>query len=159
MRSAALAFSVKHSSDVIERSNVVSTEERIQGLLHLRGETLVIQWRTARRTDTVGMKIASEESVDAVREITLPLANIATAAVRQPWPAWLRKPRLVLTAADLRAFEGLVGAGGLQRTHPAELSLPLDRRDRLAALEFAADLNLALAEQSRVLPRAPSFDA
>lgn len=152
-RHAALAFTVKHSTDVIEHSNVVSTEERIQGLLHLRGDALVIQWRSVRRTDTVGMKIASEESVDDVREVTVPLASIAAAAVRQPWPAWLRAPALVLTASDLRAFEFLVGAGGLQRSHPAQLTLPLHRRDRLAALEFAADLNLALAEQSRLLPR------
>jgi hypothetical protein len=53
-----------------------------------------------------------------------------------------------VTAADLRAFEPVVGKGGLRLDHPAELVLRLRLRDRIAAQEFAADLELALAENA-----------
>jgi hypothetical protein len=60
---------------------------------------------------------------------------------------WWDGDRLVLTAADLRAFEVVSGEAGLRLGHPAELVVKLRRRDRLAAEEFAAELALALAER------------
>lgn len=146
-RTSALAFTVTRSDDVIEGSSFRTTTEKLHGLLRLADGALVVQWRLARTTEVAGTRFSSEEELEAVREATVPLAAIAGAAVRQPWPRWLRRPRLEITAADLRAFESLTGAGGLERVHPARLQLVLQRADRLAAEEFAADLMLAIAER------------
>jgi hypothetical protein len=109
----------------------------------------VIQWRLARRTDRVGVEIRTDEELEAVRQVIVPLAGLAGATVRRRW--W-RGHRLVLTAADLRAFEAVAGEAGLRLRHPAELVVDLRRGDRLAAEEFAAELALALAERSLAAP-------
>lgn len=71
------------------------------------------------------------------------------------WFTW--RTEIVLTATDLRAFEEITGQAGLKLEHPATLSLPIDRRHELAALEFAADLDLLLAEREQQrLPRSNS---
>jgi hypothetical protein len=54
----------------------------------------------------------------------------------------------VLRAADLTVFDALAGEARLLLEHPAELVLDLRRADRAVAREFAADLELALAERS-----------
>jgi hypothetical protein len=61
---------------------------------------------------------------------------------------WLRGPRLVLSAADLGAFEVVAGPDGLKIDHPAQLTVRMRRRDRLIGEEFCAELALALAERS-----------
>jgi hypothetical protein len=53
----------------------------------------------------------------------------------------------VLTAADLRAFEEVAGAAGLSLDHPADLQLRLRRSDRALGVEFAGELELAIAER------------
>ena len=76
----------------------------------------------------------------------VPLEKVSSALVRRSWLDWIREPRLVLTASDLQAFEGVAGEGGLCLSHPAELVLKIRRVDRLAAEEFASELVLAVAE-------------
>jgi hypothetical protein len=62
-----------------------------------------------------------------------------------PWPPrW----QLVLQAADLQAFRALADEAGLPLDHPAELVLDLRRTDRGLARQFAAELELALAEDA-----------
>ena len=68
--------------------------------------------------------------------------------VRRRWWDRLIGPRLVLSAADLSAFEALAGREGLKLDHPAELVLRLRRTDRLATKEFCAELALAIASLS-----------
>jgi hypothetical protein len=144
---AALPFTLKRERQVIGSREIVTTTEKVHGLLRLHGDTLTIQWRVARSTDTIGTEIRTDEEVDPVREVTIPLAGIAGATVRQHWTDFFRGPRLILTAADLRAFEDIAGFAGLQLDHPARLTLRLRKPDRLAAHEFAAELQLALAER------------
>jgi len=130
-----------------------STKEIIHGLVRLDGDHVTVQWRLARRTERVGaLSMDSDEELEAVREVVLPLAGIAGAVVRRSrwWP--LSAPVLVVRAADLTAFEGVTGAEGMRLDHPAELVVRLRRRDVLAAEELAAELELALAE--RALPGA-----
>ena len=141
----ALPFFLKRSEDVIARGEITSTAETIHGLLRLEGERLIVQWRIARETDHVGREIRTEREMDPIREVVLLLSGVAVAAVRASWWPW-SGARLVLTAADLRAFEHLVGEGGLRLDHPAELVLRLRLRDRIAAQEFASELQLAIAE-------------
>jgi hypothetical protein len=144
---AALPFSLRRGQDVIGEE-ITSTRETVHGLLRLDGERLVIQWRVARATDRVGREIRTDREVEPVREVVVPLTGLAGATVRGGWRRWLRGPQLVLTAADLRAFEGVAGQGGLRLDHPAELVLRLRHADRAAAGEFAGELELALAERA-----------
>ena len=145
---AAVPFHLKRSQDTYSGRAYTSTTETVHGLLRLEGDELAIQWRLSRRTDHVGgASYHTEEELESVREIILPLAAVAGATVRRPW--WgLGTARLALRAADLRAFEGVTGEGGLKLAHPAELVFRLRREDVLAAEEFAAELALALAERS-----------
>lgn len=145
---AALPFTIRRSEDVIARGRVTSTTETVHGLLRLDEEHLFIQWRILRQTDQVGDEIRSDQKLGDVKEVAIPLTGVAGAAVRRRWIGMWRRPVLVLTAADLRAFETVTGPGGLRLDHPAELVLRLRARDRLAAEEFAADLAVALAERS-----------
>lgn len=137
----ALPFTLKRTKDVFGAAEYASTTETVHGLLRLQGDDLVIQWRVHRSTDRYGTEVRSDMEVEPVREVTVPLIRIANASVRRLW--WERNPRLVLTAADLTAFEELAGAGGLSLAHPAELVLNVRREDRLRAREFAADVELA----------------
>jgi hypothetical protein len=144
--SAALPFVLRRSSDVVGGLEITSTRETIHGLLRLDGDQLHIQWRVARSTDHVGMQIRTDKQVEPVREVVLPLSAVAGAAVRWRW-RWPPGLYLVLTAADLRAFEEVAGVAGLSLDHPAELELKLRGEDRAAGNEFVGELELALAER------------
>jgi hypothetical protein len=126
----------------------------VHGLLRIEGSRLLVQWRTRITTDMMGARMTTEEKVDDLREAAVPLSALASAVVRHPWPRWFRKPWLEITAADLRAFEALVGAGGIGRIHPAQLRLTLERADRWAAEEFVGDLMLAIAQGDALPPGA-----
>jgi hypothetical protein len=151
-RSAALPFTLRRSHDVIGMAGYTSTKETVYGLLRVDGERLFIQWRTARETDRYGDEIRSDKELEEVREVSIPLEGVAGASVRRRWWEWPSPPRLVLTAADLRAFEAVTSEGGMTLQHPAELVLRLRRRDRLAAEEFTAELSLAVAELAAGAP-------
>jgi hypothetical protein len=144
--SAAVPFVIRRSNDVVGALEITSTTETVHGLLRLEGDRLQIQWRVARSTDRVGMQIRTDKQVEPVREVSVPLTAVAGAAVRWRW-WWPPGHYLVLTAADLRAFEGVVGAAGLALDHPAELALRLRGSDRALGSEFAMELELALAER------------
>lgn len=147
-RSAALPFTLKRSQDVLGAGSITSTTETIHGLLRLDGDRVRIQWRLGRRTDRIGGEIRTDQEFEAVRDIVVPLEGVAGAVVRRRWWEVFRAPRLILTAADLQAFEEVAGEGGLRLEHPAELVVKLRRSDRMLAEEFAAELVLAVAERS-----------
>ena len=144
--SAALPFVLRRSHDVVGWE-ITSTRETVHGLLRLDGDRLAIQWRVARSTEHVGMQIRTDREVEPVREVVVPLSAVAGASVRWRW-RWPPGPYLVLTAADLRAFEEVAGAAGLSLDHPAELALRLRRADRALGSEFAGELELAIAERA-----------
>lgn len=125
---------------------MTTTTEKVHGLLRLDDRSLMIQWRLARKTEFLGMEIRSDEEMEAVREVEVPLSQVSGALVRRGWREWFTGPRIVVTASDLRAFQEVAGEEGLRLAHPAELVLKVGRRDRLAAEEFAAELTLAVAE-------------
>ena len=145
---AALPFILKRGDDVFSSTGMTSTRETVHGLLILETDRLVIQWRVGRKTEHIGGEMRTDQEVEPVQEIVVPLRGVAGAVVRRSGWNWLIGPRLVLTAADLRAFEGVTGGGGLSLDHPAELVLRLRRSDRLAAAEFSAELALAVAERT-----------
>lgn len=152
---AALPFFLRRKHDVVGAMEITSTTERIHGLLRLEPERLVVQWRVARATERVGMEIRTDREVEPVREVVLALAVLGAAAARTSGVRWLLGPQVVLTAADLRAFEAIAGEAGLKLDHPATLALRVERSDRLLVEEFVAELNLALA----ALPAGAHADA
>ncbi len=156
MRRATLPFLLTRGSDSVTVETISTTRETVHGLLRLEGDQLTIQWRVGRRTDHFGSGMRTDEEVEPVREISVHVSQVAGAAVHRRWFGRLLPPRLVLTASDLTAFEGLAGAEGLQLEHPAELVLSLRRADRLAAEEFSAELALAVA--ARGLPGGSEAD-
>lgn len=143
----ALPFRFRRGDAVVAAGEVTSTEETVHGLLRLEGERLVIQWRTARKTERVGREIRVDRELEPVRELAIPLSALASARVRRSWLRWPPGLYLVLTASDLRAFEAVAGEGGLRLKHPAELVIRVGRTSRSAALEFASELELALADR------------
>lgn len=134
---------------------VISTTERVHGLLLLDSEHLLIQWRVSRATQRVGQEIRTDREMEPVREVTIPLAALAGAKVETR--LWRRY--LVLTGADLRAFEEVAGNAGIGLPHPAELLVKVRHRDTGAAREFAGELELALADRAlraaEAAPRLP----
>lgn len=151
-RSASLPFVLTRKKDVYTATSMISTKERVHGLLRLEGEQLRIQWRVGRTTEHYGVaEVRSDDEVEPVQEVIVPLEHVAGALVKQRWWEPWAGPRLVLTGNDLRAFEGMAGREGLQLSHPAELTLRLRRGDALAASEFAGELAMAIAE----LPLSP----
>jgi hypothetical protein len=154
---AALPFTLKRSKDEFGAASMTSTTETVHGLLRLDGDRLVIQWRLARHTEHMGLGYSTDDELESVREEEVPLSAVAGAYVRRRWWEFWRGPRLVLTAADLRAFDEIVGEEGLRLSHPAEMVVGLRRADGFLAEEFTAELTLAVAELAasryQALPR------
>ncbi len=144
MNTSALPFVVRHTHEVLGSTEIRSTSDTIHGLARLDRDRLVVQWRLHRSTESIGTEIRTDEEVGEVHEVEIPLAGVASADVRRRWWQW--RPRLVLTATDLRVFEEIARGDALRSKHPGELILELRRGDRPAALEFAADVTLAAAE-------------
>lgn len=147
-RSAAVPFTLKRSQDVLGSSYISSTTETVHGLLRLDGDRVLIQWRLARKTEHIGNEIRTDREFEAVREVVLPIDVLAGAQVRAPWLGLFGGGKLVLTAADLQAFEAVAGEGGLRLRHPAELLVRIRRSDRMLAEEFSAELAMAVAERA-----------
>lgn len=157
-RFATLPFFLTRAEDEMSATTVTTTREMVHGLLRLQESTLTIQWRLATKTERMGWGIQKDHEVGAVREIVVPVIRLGGATLRRGWWSWPPGLRLVLTAADLTALEGLAGNQGLSLDHPAELIVRIRRADRLAAEELCAELALAIAEaqvpqDDRHLPR------
>jgi len=146
-RMAAVPFTIRRSQDEFSYTSFSSTTETVHGLLRLQGERIVIQWRLARKTERYSSaSINTDEDMEPVREVSVPLEAVSTAFVRRRWWEFWKGHQLVLTAADLQAFDGVVGEGGLRLSHPAEMVVGIRRKDRMLAEEFTAELTLAVAE-------------
>ncbi|MEZ4703048.1 MAG: hypothetical protein R2834_22140 [Rhodothermales bacterium] len=129
----------------------MSTKEQLHGLLHLRGDKIVVQWRTSREVSYVGREIRTDRELEPLREVEVPLTGLATARRKRIWRKGLPATAILLTAADLRAFEPLTdeqGVPGLVLEHPAEIVLQVRRSDRKLLKIFISELNLAISEQA-----------
>ncbi len=147
-RAGTLPFQISRADDVIAGGTVTTTTETVDGLLRLGESHLTVQWRLARTVNTVGMVIREDTELEAVREVNVPIAGLASATIRSAWWPWSKASRLILTASDLRSFESISGPEGLRLEHPAQLILDIRPADRAAALEFAADVENAVADEA-----------
>jgi hypothetical protein len=147
IRTATVPFTIRRSKDEFGTTTFSSTTETVHGLLRLEGEEVIIQWRLDRKTERYSAtSIKTDEDMEPVREVVIPLDAVAGAFVRKRWWEFWKGPWLVLTAADLHAFDRVAGDGGLRLAHPAEMVVGLRRADRMLAEEFTAELTLAVAE-------------
>ena len=156
--SAIVPFHIRRDHTVIRGPEITATRDDSHGLLRLDGQRLVAQWTTVRETTRVGSTMQADRELGPVQSLSLPLLGLASARVRWrvfPWPPrW----QLLLQAADLQAFRALADEAGLPLDHPAELVLDLRRIDRGLARQFAAELDLALAEAAlEAAERADAF--
>ena len=148
-RFAALPFVLRRTKNSFAADSMTSTKETVHGLLRLEGDELTMQWRLARTIVDLGGKAPrNEEEFEPVGEATIPLSAMAGATVRRPWWRFWSGPRIVLMASDLRVLEAVTGEDGLRLAHPAQLVLTVRRSDALIAAEFAAELELAVAERA-----------
>ncbi len=147
-RAGTLPFQISRADDVIAGGSVTTTTETVDGLLRLGDSHLTVQWRLARTVNTVGAVIREDTVLEAVREVHVPISGLASAAIKSAWWPWSKASRLILTAADLRSFESISGPEGLRLEHPAQLILHIRPADRAAALEFAADVENAVADEA-----------
>jgi hypothetical protein len=157
---SALPFTLRRSDTSYgKEGEFVTTTEHVVGLLRLDTDRLVVQWRRSRSTQLVGMEMRTDRDVEQVREVVIPLAALAGAAVRWIWWRWPPGLHLVLTGADLVAFEEIAGESGLRLDHPAELVLRIRRTDGHAARMFAGELELAVADLALRDAERPLLDA
>lgn len=145
----ALAFTIRRSENVVEGSGYTTTKERVDGLLRLGPDTLLVQWRRARITETVGAaQYRTDRELDDVEEFAIPLSALAGAHLKRSWFRWPPGAYLHIIASDLRGFESVAGPQGLQLKHPAELIVRVASGDTDVAREFVGELELALAERA-----------
>jgi hypothetical protein len=115
--------------DSIDAEGARSISYRLEGLLHLEGDAVTLEWTATRRTQLVGFgEVKDEVDESPVGTIEIPVDWLTQVRRRGGWWA----PRLQLRARRLHAFEGLPGA------QPTLLTLRIRRRDRTHADATAA---------------------
>ncbi|HEU4455941.1 MAG TPA: hypothetical protein VFR81_22940 [Longimicrobium sp.] len=142
-RSPAVPFKHRRSESVMS-SDWKQTVTRVSGLAWMEDEAVVLQYRT-RVTVTSGATSNLPQTTESeVREHRVPLAALRSARVVGGW--WW--PRIVLAAADLRAFDGFPVARGAGE----ELSLRISLGHRGDAADLASSIELALANRLYLPP-------
>lgn len=114
----------------------------LRGLVRTEPEGLVLEFR--RSENRWGMGPARE---DEIRTVVIPWSEVQSLNYRQ-W--WIIRAVLVLRTRTLRALEGVPKAQG------NEITLPIARRDRLAARDLAATVEMALADRRLAALESPS---
>jgi len=122
--------------DVIDSEGVWSISYRGEGLLHLDGATLTLEWAATRTTERVAVTgVGTDVEHSPIGTLELPVDWIIGVRLRGGW--WW--PRLELRARRLDAFDGFPGS------KPGMITLKIRRRDRdhAAALVAAIDIERA----------------
>ncbi|HYW31555.1 MAG TPA: hypothetical protein VE869_08620 [Gemmatimonas sp.] len=145
-RVATLPFELTSNHQVIGAGTFTRTEERRHGVLRLERDTLVVQWRVEREVRQYGPETRTDVERDGLRDVAVPVRMLGDVRVSTRGRLWWRRWELVVTARDLVAFDGLVGADGFVFDHPATLVLPVQTSNIELAQEFASEVALAVAE-------------
>jgi hypothetical protein len=137
-RSPAVPFQHRRSkSFMAETWTTVVT--RVPGLVWLEDDALVLQYRVRETIKSGETRYQPVTTESEVREHRVPLASLRSARVAGGW--WW--PRIVLAAADLRAFDGFP----VPRDAGEELALRISLAHRADAADLASTLELALANR------------
>jgi hypothetical protein len=122
--------------DVIDSEGVWSISYRGEGLLHLEGGTLTLEWTATRTTERVSVKgIGTDVERSPIGTLEVPADLIISVRLRGGW--WW--PRLELRARRLDAFDDFPGS------RPGVVTLKIRRRDREQAGVFVAAIDHARA--------------
>ena len=122
--------------DVIDFEGVWSISYRGEGLLHLEGGTLTLEWTATRTTERVSVKgIGTDVEHSPIGTLEVPVDWIIGVRLRGGW--WW--PRLELRARRLDAFDDFPGS------RPGVITLKVRRRDREHAGALVAAIDHARA--------------
>lgn len=118
--------------DTVGFDGAWSISYRLEGFLHLDGDTIKLEWVATRWTQGLSFtSVKDEVDQSPIGSTEVPLSSIRRARLRGGWWA----PRLQLWARHIDAFEGIPGA------QPTTVSFRIDRRDRALAAAIAAALD------------------
>ncbi len=136
------------SIDKIDLQGIRSISYRVEGLLHLNGKTVLLEWAGTRKTEWVALgSVTDELDRSPVARLELPVSGIAGVRLLGGWWA----PRLELRARSLDVLEGIPSA------RPGVVRLRIRRRDRKQAKALAAAIDRArlpeLGDAAGELPR------
>jgi len=112
------------------------TVDQVEGLIGADEGGLVLQFRESTHTYASAQPRPPRES--ELRELRIPLGALRRVDLRRGW----FRTRLVLAAADLRAFEPFK-----PWLNQGELVLAIPRAERGAAADLASSIELALANR------------
>lgn len=114
---------------------------KIEGLLHLDGTTLVLEWTGSRTTTVVSLGTVRKDTRELpVSSLDVPAGWLSEVRLR----AWWWPARLHLRARVLDAFEGVPAA------RPGAITLRLRWRDLALARQVIADIQLARADAALI---------
>lgn len=134
---APLPFRIKvPDEESMELTEVRSITTKVEGLLHVEADRLILEWAVTRTLEEVGLSGVKEETETfAPEEAELPLDWLAGVSLA----GGILFPRVVLRGRGLRVFDGIPGAKG------AELALHYRRADRLLAVAVVRAVEALLA--------------
>jgi hypothetical protein len=133
---APLPFRIKlPTQDTVEMTTVREVVTTVEGMLHLEGDHLVLEWAMTQTTQEVSvLGVKDESEVFDPEEAFIPLDWLASVALA----GGILSPRLELRGRGLRVFEGIPGAKG------ATLPLHYARGDRMVAVAMVRAIESAL---------------
>jgi len=136
----AVPFRTKLPSDWTSGTEVVFTERRVDGILRLSGDELVLELRVTEDVTTVSGSAGYQKDKKAsdVAELAVPLSRIVSTKLRKWW--W--GPRLTVVTDSMRLFEDVPGAA------PGRLDLRIARRDAPMAEMLVNEVEIRLADLS-----------
>ena len=149
---APLPFRIKiPDEESMDLTEVRSIATKVEGLLHVEFDRLILEWVVTRTLEEVGLTGVKEETETfAPEEAELPFDWLAGVSLT----GGILFPRVVLRGRGLRVFDGIPGAKG------ARLELFYARSDRMSAVAIVraidAALQAPLLDDSGETPRLPS---
>ena len=118
--------------ETLDTRGVRSVSYKVDGVLHLDGDNLTLEWAVDRHTESVGLGgVRTDVEKFDYEDLVVPLSWLMEARLTR-FPRRLR-----LRAKHLDAFEGVPGE------RPARLALKIRRRDRHLAAAMVRAINHA----------------
>ena len=132
---APLPFRIKiPGEESMDLTTVREVSTKVEGLLHLEGDRLLLEWAVTRSSEEVGLSgVKTETEEFEPEEAELPLEWLAGVTLA----GGILFPRLVVRGRGLRVFDGIPGAKG------ARLELFYARSDRMAAVAMVPAIEAA----------------
>lgn len=122
--------------ETIDTSGIRSVSYKVQGLLHLEGDTLAFEWAVDQSTESVGLGgVSTDVEKFDYEELVVPLTWLTEVRLTR-FPS----RRLKLRARRLDAFDGIPAA------RPGSISLRVRWRDRHLAAAMVEAIERARVE-------------